>query len=1017
MDDLINKFIKIQQNLSELKIQFSQNNNSYDKIAPMFLDGYNFDSDLKSELINNIEMILLNANRFKQIIDICRNIAYTNDNIITILNNDILPNDQIGIKLKKSHDVLFNYVQTHILSESKAESKAETKSNTKPIVVNINDVLVDIQIDDLLIESKAKSKAEPDTNTDNNHTYLNNELDLDSDKYLRPNQLIAINKMIEQNFLSGVNCQIMGAGKSLIILKIIQTHHELKTLQVKSNSNSISNSNSTPKSNLKPKLYIICTERIDILRKLFLEPVYGSSQIIGYKLNQSNKTSWKENNVIDLDKFEFIEYLTKKNFDSDKLIPKTKPILLVINNAFLKAQNSYKKIKRSHIGLVLVDECHLISGPKNYQMFKWFKYGDQSIKDENIVSKDKKIVLKSTKINTNLICPIIGFSATPLRDTKKSSNQLSDIFSNGIKSSPNNKLNLISNYTLIHGLTDQIVLPFKHIIIENRTDGKLAQTRNVGEELIKNIFTKYILTNDELPYKKGVCWDRFIDNIRGKGDKKGNKSIIREITETVAKNNYQIYEHHSKTESDEGFEQFCAIESDAILLCVNCCKEGSDIKNLDYGLYLDGVKKRSFVVSMQTAGRIMRPDLLGKKTYAYIIEVLHSSTDADGENTLSIEALTVNKLLNYYKSILNLSTDDNLTESETDQSYDEISNEFLELYKSTYIIESKNEINIQIGENVQPCVIKFDMKTIDWSKFKEFLDMKVNKICGIKSDINTNKQSNIYMMIYMIYIGANSLGNYYRMVKNTDEPIWGFRNGPVLNSIVKKYFNNKNNKIICFYDPIKENLNFYSSYKYVYSSRLSTKYWHVDSFPHTIFLNYITKINIKFNDLKLSQNWSIKFIPRGLIMIDLMKIKNHKYSHNEQSSHYETYAQTLQQEIDHIMETIKNMCSNSANPTKTDTNSTDKLSDKFAKQILNDLGLEDIPDIEQLLSETNAELESGYELLNRLNKSDFANIETETETETDFETELNFDPEEDILAKVSKAKTSNKKSKQMYTNI
>ena len=108
------------------------------------------------------------------------------------------------------------------------------------------------------------------------------------------------------------------------------------------------------------------------------------------------------------------------------------------------------------------------------------------------------------------------------------------------------------------------------------------------------------------------------------------------------------------------------------------------------------------------------------------------------------------------------------------------------------------------------------------------------------------------------------------------------------------------------------------------------------------------------------------------------------------------------------METIKNMCSNSANS----TNTTNKLSDK-SKQILNDLGLEDVPDIEQLLSDVNAELESGYELLNRLNKSDFANIETET----DFETVLNFDPEEEILLKVSKAKISNKKSKQMYTNI
>ena len=485
------------------------------------------------------------------------------------------------------------------------------------------------------------------------------------------------------------------------------------------------------------KIYF--TERIDILRKLFLEPVYDNSKLITYKLNQSNLASWKENNIIDLNKFEFIEYLTKKNFDSNKLVPKTKPILLVINNAFLKAQNSYKKIKRSHIGLVLVDECHLISGPINYQMFKWFKYGDDITKS-NII-KTKSNIIK-TNPNSNLICPIIGFSATPLRDTKKSSNQLSDIFSDSTTSSPKNKLNLISNYTLIHGLTDKIVLPFKHIIIENRTDGKLSQTRNVGEDLIKDIFTKYILNNDELPYKKGVCWDRLIKNITGKDDKKGNKAIIREIVSYSANNNYQIYEHHSKTESDEGFEQFCMTESDAILLCVNCCKEGSDIKNLDYGLYLDGVKKRSFIVSMQTAGRIMRPDLLGKKTYAYIIEVLHSSTD---EDSLSIEALTVNKLLNYYKSILNLSTDDVLIDSESDseQSYDDISKEFLDLYNSTYILEDKNEINIQIGENVQPCVIKFDIKTIDWSKFAEYLDTKVKKICKL----DTTEQFGLIMNV------------------------------------------------------------------------------------------------------------------------------------------------------------------------------------------------------------------------------------------------------------------------------
>ena len=495
---------------------------------------------------------------------------------------------------------------------------------------------------------------------------------------MRPNQKLAINKMIEQNFVSGVNCQIMGAGKSIIILNTIQTHYD---------------------ANQGNKLYIICTERIDILKKLFLEPIYQNNHIISYKLNQSNINTWKNNNVIDMNQFVVINYLTprvskytNKNFNIDELIPNDKPILLIVNNAFLKSQNNYKKIDKSNIGLILVDECHLISGSKNYEMFKWFKYSN------------------------NIICPIIGFSATPLRETKKSANQLSDIFSNSLTSSTNNKLNLISNYTLIDGLTDNIVLPFKHIIVENRSEDKIVQTRNVGKDLIKEIFYKYVLTNYELPFKKGVCWDRLLKNIPK------NKATIQSINT----NQFQIFEHHSQTENDNEFEDFCASPNNCLLLCVNCCKEGSDIKNLDYGLYLDGVKKRSFVVSMQTAGRIMRPDENKLKKYAYIIEVLHASTD---ENGLSVEAMTVNKLISYYKSILNLGEEDR-----NDIDYNLIGKQFMDLYNATYINEIKNEVEIQIGLNVEPCIIKFDMKTIDWSKFREYLDQHVKKISGDKTE-------------------------------------------------------------------------------------------------------------------------------------------------------------------------------------------------------------------------------------------------------------------------------------------
>ena len=279
-------------------------------------------------------------------------------------------------------------------------------------------------------------------------------------------QLKAIEKTIEQNFVSGINCQIMGAGKSLIILKTIQSHYDI---------------------NKTNKIYIICTERIDILKKLFLKPNNNN-----YTINKDNFTKWKTNNIIDIEKFIFINYLTNKKFNPKDLIPSEKPILLIINNAYLKARNNYTKINRSNIGLIMIDECHLISGDKNYDMFKWFKYG----------SLENKV-----RLNTNnLIIHIIGFSATPMRETKKSSNQLKDIFSDSSESSPNNKLNLISNYTFIDGLIDRIILPFKHIIIENKTN-------NIEKDILKVIFNKYILSNDELSYKKGVCWDKLLENI------------------------------------------------------------------------------------------------------------------------------------------------------------------------------------------------------------------------------------------------------------------------------------------------------------------------------------------------------------------------------------------------------------------------------------------------------------------------------------------------------------------------
>ena len=121
----------------------------------------------------------------------------------------------------------------------------------------------------------------------------------------RPNQIMAINSTVQQDFKSGIHCQFMGAGKSIIMLNLIQTHRQLYGLN---------------------KIYIICTERIDILKKLFFDDELN--------LNQSNKQFWTRNNIIDLDQFEFIENIINKKFTIPTI--SDKPIIWLINNAFIR---------------------------------------------------------------------------------------------------------------------------------------------------------------------------------------------------------------------------------------------------------------------------------------------------------------------------------------------------------------------------------------------------------------------------------------------------------------------------------------------------------------------------------------------------------------------------------------------------------------------------------------------------------------------------------------------------------
>jgi hypothetical protein len=174
------------------------------------------------------------------------------------------------------------------------------------------------------------------------------------------------------------------------------------------------------------------------------------------------------------------------------------------------------------------------------------------------------------------------------------------------------------------------------------------------------------------------------------------------------------------------------------------------------------------------------------------------------------------------------STDDVLTDStdltDTDQSYDEISNEFLDLYKSTYILEDKNEINIQIGENVQPCVIKFDMKTIDWSKFKEFLNIKINKICKL----DATKQFDLIIKVLKSLDIFNSDTDYdieYAKLNHNSLKI------PTLTELKSRYQTIFDTRT--WYEILGLKFNYYSLTEF--NHLLNTKYIHIKHLSEKIY--------------------------------------------------------------------------------------------------------------------------------------------------------------------------------------
>lgn len=347
-------------------------------------------------------------------------------------------------------------------------------------------------------------------------------------EFLRDNQTRAIRASIENDFESGVHYQATGTGKSWIAMHIILEFHK-----------------KYPTSNI---LWICEKKSILIEQFKYQHLKERNFDIIFQKFN-----------ILNFSAFKLSDWYNSVNTS----IYWNKPVLLIINRAFLTFNNKYKKIKIP-FHLVIHDECHTIVNKSTKDFYEF------------ILSKDQ-------------IVKCIGFSATP-----------------SLHLEPYKKI--ITSYSIYDAFLENVIVPPK--IIWFSCDDILYY-----EEII--VLLKEQIEKAQLVFKKIIIWCGMIDlcfKIADLCAKVFPDYMLCIDTSCSYKKGYGSY------------EEFYKIEQKAFLFCAAKHREGSDILNLDGCVFLDKVEHRCPKVFLQCIGRVLRKDKKNLKKFGLIIDLKAKSS-------------------------------------------------------------------------------------------------------------------------------------------------------------------------------------------------------------------------------------------------------------------------------------------------------------------------------------------------------------------------------------------------------
>ena len=232
---------------------------------------------------------------------------------------------------------------------------------------------------------------------------------------LRKNQINAIETSINNNFESGVHFHATGTGKSWIALELLLQFN---------------------KQNKHSNVLWLCEQK-SVLKEQF------------------NKKVIQEKGYSDIFKqFLIIDYTTRKEKDwyskVNSAIFWKKPVLLILNRAFLVSNLKYKHLQLK-LDLIIHDECHSIINKTTQEFYKY-----------------------TVEKHPTIRC--LGFSATPNLEFK-----------------PYNKI--ISKYTVYDAFIDNVIVPPKIKFIKSK--------QILNDDDFLEICKKQI---QHLHYKKIIVW-------------------------------------------------------------------------------------------------------------------------------------------------------------------------------------------------------------------------------------------------------------------------------------------------------------------------------------------------------------------------------------------------------------------------------------------------------------------------------------------------------------------------------